>query len=114
MKNIFKTITIATAYALPIASHADIRHISTSMTLQELNQFLEDLRTEGLKNLEPLRTKIEKTRGVFTAATSEIFEDFSGEWYNERPEDEEWLKKYEKSVALQKRQRKGNFTVTFG
>ena len=96
MKNIFKTITIATAYALPIASHADIRHISTSMTLQELNQFLEDLRMEGLKNLEPLRTKIEKTRAVFTAATSEIFEDFSGEWYNERPEDEEWLKKSKK------------------
>lgn len=95
MKINLKTIgVVATVCALPIASHADIRHISTSMTLQELNQFLEDLRTEGLKNLEPLRTKIEKTRGVFTAATYEIFEDFSGEWYNERPEDEEWLKEY--------------------
>ena len=97
MKTTFKTIGVVTAMqALSIASHADIQHISTSMMLPELNKFLENLRTEGLKNLEPLREKIEKTRCVFTAQTYETFEDFSEDYYKELPADNEQDKKQKK------------------
>ena len=97
MKTTFKTIGVVTAMqALSIASHADIQHISTSMMLPELNQFLENLRTESLKNLEPLREKIEKTRCVFTAQTYETFEDFSEDYYKELPADNEQDKKQKK------------------
>ena len=96
MKTTFKSVGIVTAmWALPIASHAD-RHISTDMTLPELNKFLENLRTEGSEKLKPLRAAIEKTRCVFTAQTYETFEDFSGEMYKDHPDDHEALKKWKK------------------
>ena len=92
MKNTFKTIGVVTAAcAMPLTGYAG--HV---MILPELNAFLEDLRTEGLKNLEPLREKIDKTRGVFPAKVSTHFEDFNGDWYKELPEDSEGCKKYKR------------------
>ena len=98
MKTTSKILAIAAACALPIVGHADIQHICTSMTLQELNQLLEDLHTESLETLEPLLPKIAKTRRIFQAKTYETFEDFSDEWYKDKPDDTESIKKWKKKL----------------
>ena len=94
MKTTFKTIgAVAAACMLPIAGYA-----GRIMTLKELNAFLEELRKEGLKNLEPSREKIEKTRGIFDATERICFEDFSGDWYKELPGDSEQDRKWKKEL----------------
>ena len=64
------------------------------MTSEQLKAFPEDLRTEGVKNPEPFREKIEKTRQIFSARETETQEDFSGEWYRELSEDNEAYKEW--------------------
>ena len=94
MKTTLKAIgVVMAACTLPLTGYAG--HV---MTLPELNAFLEGLRTEGLKNLEPLRKKIEKARGVFHATKCICFEDFGGDWYKELPGDSEQDKKQKREL----------------
>ena len=94
MKTTLKTIgAVAAACMLPIAGYA-----GRIMTLKELNAFLEGLRTEGLKNLEPLRKKIEKARGVFHATECICFEDSGGDCYKDLPKDSEQDKKQKREL----------------
>lgn len=94
MKTFLKTIGIFTiACSLPLSGYA-----GRIMTLKELNAFLEGLRTEGLKNLEPLREKIEKARGVFHATECICFEDFGGDCYKDLPKDSEQDKKQKREL----------------
>ncbi len=88
-----KTLTIVAVCTLPITGYA-----GRAMTLKELNAFLEGLRTEGLKNLEPLCEKIEKTRGVFHATECMHFEDFGDDWYKDLPKDSEQDKKQKREL----------------
>ncbi len=94
MKTFLKTIGIFTiACSLPLSGYA-----GRIMTLKELNAFLEDLRAEGIKNLEPSREKIEKTKSVFGAEECACSEDFGGDLYKELPEDSEQDKKRKKEL----------------
>ena len=70
-----KTVcVIAVVCTLPFSGYA-----GRAMTSEQLKAFPEDLRTEGVKNPEPFREKIEKTRQIFSARETETQEDFSGE-----------------------------------
>ena len=88
MKTFLKTIGIFTiACSLPLSGYA-----GRVMTLKELNAFLEGLRAEGIKNLEPLREKIEKTRGVFKVQTYIGSKDLS---HSSEEEKEIFLKEHD-------------------
>ena len=81
MKMKIKTIgIITTACALPIASHADIQHICTSMTLQELNQFLEGLRTESFEPPEIVGQKDSENATYFSGRNIRDIRGF--QWRN--------------------------------
>lgn len=96
MKKTFKTLTIAATCMLPIASHADIKHIATGLTLSELKDFLENVREEGSGIMKSLQEKIRETKKVFEAIVCEKFEDLNGERYKIGEGDTEREKKNKK------------------